>query len=153
MFKEIEKGSKNLRGIGCATLIVLALGAQSAAANEAQLTLDTVKQSNNDYVAAVLGGDLESIQYRYSSDAILIGHGGMLLKGRAALNDHYIKALKVRPKSATVTTLSLEKAGDKYIEVGESRGEGASGSSWRGHYMSIWEHQNGQWLIKKNIYN
>lgn len=153
MLKQRLSNFANIPVIGCAGLLLLALGSQSVAAAEAALTRAMVDQSNVDYAVTVVSGAVDSIQYRYSEDALLIGHAGLLLQGRVALNKHFKDSLKVRPKSVTVTTLSLEKAGDKYIEVGESRGEGASGSTWLGHYMSIWILQDGQWLIEKNIYN
>lgn len=137
---------------GVVIAAALVLLPQSTAASEV-LTEESVAQSNLEYVSNVLSGNIESIQYRYTEDAILIGHGGMLLQGREALNSHYLKALIVLPKSAKVTTLSLEQAGDKYIELGESRGVTASGGTWFGHYMSIWVEEDGQWLIEKNIYN
>lgn len=145
-----RKNRRKLNGIVLGVLILLANG---VLADEALLTQDIVDQANSDYADMVVKGDISNIQYRYSNDAILIGHGGMFLQGRSALNEHFKKSLKVRPVSVTVTSLSLEKAGDKYIEVGKSRGEGASGAKWLGHYMAIWRHQDGQWLIEKNIYN
>lgn len=145
-----KRNRKKLNGIVLGVFIFLA---NCVLADEALLTQDIVDQANSDYADMVVKGDVSNIQYRYSKDALLIGHGGMFLQGRGALNEHFQKSLKVRPVSVTVTSLSLEKAGDKYIEVGESRGEGASGAKWLGHYMAIWVNQGGQWLIEKNIYN
>ncbi len=134
-------------------LVLTVLGACVVSADEAAEIRELVSQSNIEYAHNVTAGDLNDIQYRYSKDAWLIGHGGMRIQGRKAITNHLNEVITLRPAAVTVTTLSLEKAGDKYIELGESRGTTASGGGWFGHYMSIWVEQDGQWLIEKNIFN
>ncbi|NTS76553.1 nuclear transport factor 2 family protein [Catenovulum sp. SM1970] len=133
-------------------LIALIMPAKLFASETSKIT-QLINQSNLDYAHNVVKGDISDIQYRYTPDAWLIGHGGMRIQGREAITQHLNEVLVQRPVSVTVTTISLEKAGDKYIELGESRGTGQSGSTWLGHYMSIWVEKDGQWLIEKNIFN
>lgn len=146
--------AKQTRGlVTTAALIFSLLGCAAVSADDEADVRKLVNQSNIEYAHNVAEGDLNDIQYRYSKDAWLIGHGGMRIQGRKAITEHLNEVITVRPNSVTVTTLSLEKAGDKYIELGESRGTFASGGGWMGHYMSIWIEQDGQWLIEKNIFN
>lgn len=92
-----ERKFKKVFGVGFLSFIIVAFGSSAVADEFTVLTQKMVDQANIDYACMVVKGDVSNIQYRYSNDAILIGHGGMFLQGRSALNEHFQKSLKVRP--------------------------------------------------------
>ena len=112
------------------------------------------------YVAAMLKGDAAAVARLYTDDAVEMPPGAPSMKGKAAIQDSYIK-LFAGPSKVTAFTLDHMESrisGDVAYDVGTYRQTmspapaGAPGED-TGKYVVILRRTGGQWKVAYAIYN
>ena len=152
-----------MRAIG---VFVLAAAAAAGVAGQSQpqpspasRNIDTaIKAVADQYVKATLAGDAKAIASLYTEDAVEMPPNEPLIKGRAAIQQHYEKLFKMGKISRfTLTHLETQSSGSIGYDVGtynqSMMPEGGSERAETGKYTVVLTRSGGEWKVAYAIYN
>jgi uncharacterized protein (TIGR02246 family) len=115
-----------------------------------------IDKANDEWTRAIVSGDAETLSAPYDEHGIFVGLDGSVSIGKAAVRAMYAS----RPAAVKVIKASIKSDGraahdpDDVYEWGTAsmtveRGNTVKQAS--GRYLTVWHHQNGAWLITRNI--
>jgi uncharacterized protein (TIGR02246 family) len=115
-----------------------------------------IDKANDEWTRAIVSGDAETLSAPYDEHGIFVGSDGSVSIGKAAVRAMYAS----RPAAVKVIKASIKSDGraahdpDDVYEWGTAsmtveRGNTVKQAS--GRYLTVWHHQNGAWLITRNI--
>jgi ketosteroid isomerase-like protein len=115
-----------------------------------------IDKANDEWTRAIVSGDAETLSAPYDEHGIFVGPDGSVSIGKAAVRAMYAS----RPAAVKVIKASIKSDGraahdpDDVYEWGTAsmtveRGNTVKQAS--GRYLTVWHHQNGAWLITRNI--
>jgi uncharacterized protein (TIGR02246 family) len=148
--------------IGVALVLTLATSpgvvqgqAQSSSSGDA-----AIKQVSDAYVKASLAGDAKAVAALYTEDAVEMPPNEPSVKGRAAIEQYYVKSFSSGTKVNTFTLTHLESrsVGDTGYDVGtylqSITPAGATAAiKDSGKYVVILRRSGGAWRVAYAIYN
>jgi uncharacterized protein (TIGR02246 family) len=121
---------------------------------------DAVKAVADAYVKATLAGDAKAIAALYADDAIEMPPNQPMIKGRAAIEQYYVKQMGpgVKMTSFTLTHLDTQVAGDQGYDVGTYQQsltvkDAPAPIKDTGKYTVIVKRVGGAWKVAHAIYN
>jgi uncharacterized protein (TIGR02246 family) len=117
-----------------------------------------IKAVADQYVKATLAGDAKTIASLYTEDAVEMPPNEPMIKGRAAIEQHYEKLFKMGKISAfTLTHLSTQSSGNIGYDVGTYNQHmmpaGGSERTETGKYTVVLRRSGGEWKVAYAIYN
>jgi ketosteroid isomerase-like protein len=138
-------------------LVVAALVATWARAQSAGSAPEVVKVADA-YVKASLAGDVKAIVALYTDDAIEMAPFQPLIKGKAAIEQHYTKEMSgpAKLKSFALTHIESKVSGDIGYDVGtyaQSLSDGKQTMDDTGKYTVIVKRVGSAWKVAYAIYN
>jgi uncharacterized protein (TIGR02246 family) len=121
---------------------------------------DAIKALADSYVKAALAGDAKAIAALYTDDAIEMPPNAPMIKGRAAIEQYYVKEFGSGGKmnSFTITHIDTQTGGDVGFDVGTYQQsftpKGApSPLNDTGKYTVVVKRVAGTWKVAYAIYN
>jgi ketosteroid isomerase-like protein len=146
------RASVVLGALVAAVLVAAPVRAQSAGS-----AADIVKVADA-YVKASLAGDIKAIVALYTDDAIEMAPYQPMIKGKAAIEQHYTKEMSgpAKLKSFTLTHIESKMSGDIGYDVGsyaQSVSDGKQTMNDTGKYTVILKRVGGAWKVAYAIYN
>ena len=153
--------------VGLAVLWTVTAAAQSGGqatgvAKEQRSSSDeaAIKQVGDDYVKATLAADAKAVAALYTEDAVEMPPNVPSVKGRAAIEQYYMKLFSGGTKVGqfALTHLESRAVGDRGFDVGSYQqsmnppGQ-TTATSDTGKYVVILRRSQGAWKIAYAIYN
>jgi uncharacterized protein (TIGR02246 family) len=114
---------------------------------------DAVDAGNRAFIAAVLRGDSKAAAGLYTDDAKVIAPGSDIASGRPAIAAHWQKAIDAGIKDVTLTTATVESAGDLAYEDGVVRIVTSTGAVAVARYVVVWKRTPSGWKLHRDIWN
>jgi uncharacterized protein (TIGR02246 family) len=110
------------------------------------------------YVKATMAGDAKAIAALYTEDAVEMPPNQPPIKGRAAIQQYYEKALAAaKMANFSLNHLESHAVGDRGYDVGTYRQTvtptGGAGLSDTGKYVVILKRSGGSWKVAYAIYS
>lgn len=139
--------SITVRSIIARAIVIVVIGAAtsigSSAALAAQTSVErTIAQKNAEYVAAFERGDAAAVAATYAPGGVLVGTGGRVVKGRAAIEAAMRAAFaKSQLVSGTCLTDRVDVTAGEAWETGHcDYVERSNGKTTRsgGRYLTLW---------------
>lgn len=113
-----------------------------------------IESANKEFVAAFARGDAAMIANLYTRDAQALPPGREIVTGREELHSFWQSVLQSGVKSASLTTVDVQQAGDIAFEVGTYEMKGGDGKVLdRGKYLVVWKRENTEWKLYRDIWN
>ena len=118
-------------------------------------TLASMRETNEFFSSAVvLGRDIDALTRVYTPDATVMPPGSPVVKGLEAIKTFWHGAITgLDIKEATLTTASVEEAGEGAVEIGEVKLTLASGVLVPAKYVVHWKQLDGAWKWHVDIWN
>jgi uncharacterized protein (TIGR02246 family) len=152
--------------VGLALFWTITAGAQGggqatgAAKEQSTSSGEAIKQVADAYVKAMLAGDAKAIAALYTEDAVEMPPNVPSFKGRAAIEQYYVKLFSGGTKVGqfALTHLESRAVGDTGYDVGSYQqsmnppGQ-TTATSDTGKYVVILRRSQGAWKIAYAIYN
>jgi uncharacterized protein (TIGR02246 family) len=132
------------------TLVALLSLQAMARADEVR---DAVDKGNRAFIKAVLAKDAKAAAAQYTEDAKVIAPGSEVASGRAAIAAHWQKAIDAGIKDVTLTTATVESAGDLAYEDGVVRIVTSTGGVAVARYVVVWKRTPSGWKLHRDIWN
>ena len=123
-----------------------------------QSVLDSIRDSNHAFSAALARGDAAALAALYAADARLMPPGAEEIEGRDAIQAAWQQFIDMGAKHGTLTTVSVEQQGDLAVEIGcyelTIEPAGAPAMQDEGKYVVV-RHRDagGSWSWTADIWN
>lgn len=116
----------------------------------------TVEAANDGFVPALMRGDAIAASRPFASDAIFIGPGNAIIRGRDAIAAMLrLRLQHTKFLGGRCITRALDSAGSKAWETGSCTYTTLAHGSKRtstGRFMTLWKRgDNGKWFIEVNV--
>lgn len=102
---------------------------------------------------ALLAGDAVKVADLYTVDAQIVAPGAPIAAGRAAIVEFWKGFIASKPKDLSLTTRSVESAGELTVEDGTVKITGADGSVSTARYLVVWKKEDGSLKLHRDIWN
>lgn len=113
-----------------------------------------ISSRNRAFVGAMLRGDAKAVADLYTEDAKVIPPGGEVVNGRTAIAAFWKKAIDAGVKDLTLSTGTVESAGDLAYEEGTAKQVAKDGKVIAARYVVVWKrHDGGSWKLHRDIWN
>ena len=117
----------------------------------------TFRAGTAEWMAAYNAGDADRIVALYAADAVVMPPDAPAAEGHAAIRDHITKDM-AGAKAAGVTLKDMSSETGSSGDLGWHAGrfavtDGDGKTVVTGKYAEIWQRQNGQWRIIRDIWN
>lgn len=138
-----------------------AVASAAAPANDPAAVQQQIEEANARFKDAMMRGDTAAMLANYTDDAVIMGPGEPMARGREALAKAFQGMLsQYTLKDATVNTEDVMVSGDLAVETGTFQwtlvpkaGEGKE-MAVKGKYLTAWKQQaDGSWKIVRDINN
>lgn len=135
--------------------------AAAAPANDPAAVRQQIEEANARFKDAIARGDTAAMLANYADDAIMLGPGEPMVRGRDALARAFGGMLsQFTLRDATVSTEDVMVGGDLAVETGTfqwtmvPKAGGGQEMTERGKYLTVWKRQaDGSWKIVRDINN
>ena len=131
-------------------LAAVGLSATPARSDEVRTA---VEAANRAFIAAFLRGDAAAVAALYTEDAKVIAPGSDVASGRVAIRALWQKVIDGGVKDLTLSTGTVESAGDLAYEDGTVKLVGKDGQTTVGRYVVVWKRIDGAWKLHRDIWN
>ena len=102
----------------------------------------------------VAKGDFAVLDKVYTASARILPPGAAMIGGREQIKAFWKQAIAgMAIKSATLTTVDAEQAGDVILEIGQAGLTLAGGQSVDVKYVVHWKQEDGRWKWNVDIWN
>lgn len=113
-----------------------------------------IVDANAAFVAHFCQGDAAGIAALYTADAEILPPNSAPLSGRPAIQGFWQGAINMGLKSATLSTVDLNCAGEELVEIGEyTLGVEGGQQADAGKYLVVWKQEGSQWKLFRDIWN
>jgi ketosteroid isomerase-like protein len=112
-----------------------------------------VEAGNRAFVAALLRGDARAVADLYTKEARVIAPGSDVVNGRPDIRLFWQKTIDAGVKDLTLSTGTVESAGDLAYEDGTVKLVGGDGKLTVGRYVVVWKREDGAWKLHRDIWN
>ena len=138
-----------------------AVAAAPAPTNDPAAVRTEIEAANQRFKDAITRGDTAVMLANYADDAVMMGPGEPMVRGRAALAQAFGGMLsQFTLKDATVATEDVMVSGDLAVETGTFQwtlvpkaGQGQE-MPIKGKYLTVWKQQaDGSWKIVRDMNN
>ena len=118
-------------------------------------TLAAMRKTNDLFCTTAIGQrDMNVLDHVYTADAHVLPPGADLVTGMAAIKDFWLKAVTgLDVKTASLTTVSAEAAGNDVVEIGRAELALAGGEKVPIKYVVHWKFENNTWKWHTDIWN
>ena len=118
-------------------------------------TLAAMRKTNDLFCTTAIGQrDMKVLDHVYTADAHVLPPGADLVTGLAAIKDFWLKAVTgLDVKSASLTTVSAEAAGNDVVEIGRAELTLAGGQKVPIKYVVHWKLEDNTWKWHTDIWN
>jgi uncharacterized protein (TIGR02246 family) len=150
------------RTVGLLTLILvlspLAHAGSKARGNGVSEARAAIEEANTKFSEAFGRGDSKALAGMYTSDAIAFPPDREMIRGNEAIGEFWKTTRNSGVKTATLTTLDVERNGDVAYEVGRVsltiQPEGKEPTTAAAKYVVVWKRQaDGSWKLHRDIWN
>lgn len=139
--------------LAVAAILALSGCVESPAPEPAEVRAQ-IAEVNRRIGEAVLRGDAEALAGFYASDALLLPPASDILAGDEAIGKFWREAVQSGVNGLEISTLEVDAAGDKAIEVGTYVLKNAAGTPVdNGKYIVVWKRVDGAWRLHRDIFN
>jgi uncharacterized protein (TIGR02246 family) len=114
---------------------------------------EAVESGNNAFIAAFLKGDSKTVAALYTDDAQVIAPGSAVASGQSAIAAFWQKVIATGVKDLTLSTMTVEAAGDLAYEDGLVKLTGTNGEASTSRYVVVWKRSHGKWKLHRDIWN
>lgn len=117
--------------------------------------LASMRKTNDVFCSTVIGlRDVEALDTVYTPDASILPPGAELIQGLPSIKRFWLQAIEgLDIKSASLTTVSAESAGDAVVEIGRAQLTLASGQVIPVKYVVHWKPDGHDWKWHTDIWN
>ncbi len=113
-----------------------------------------IADANDVFVANFIRGDAAGLAGLYAEDAEILPPNADSMQGRPAIQAFWQGAMDMGLKSATLTTVELECAGDDLVEIGKfTLGVEGGQQVDAGKYLVVWRQHGADWQLYRDIWN
>ncbi len=129
---------------------------KSADAEDKQARAE-IEAVNEEFIAALNGGDAAGIAALYTEDAILLPPNSEMLEGREAVQAFWQGGMDMGIKEGKLETEVVEAQGNAAYEVGKYtliiEPPGGPTITDKGKYLVVWKRQEGSWKLHADMWN
>lgn len=113
-----------------------------------------IRRANDRFESAFARQNAAGLAQLYTEDDMLLPTGSDIIEGLPAIERFWQGAMDAGIREAKLKTLELEHHGETTIEIGAYvlRDEGGQELD-RGKYVVVWQRVNGQWKLRRDIWN
>jgi ketosteroid isomerase-like protein len=112
----------------------------------------TLARRVNEFTVAFDARDAARVASLYAEDAVVLGQGTPMRKGRAVIQRNFELLFKT-DRVVTITNLEVYANGDIGYQVGTALSEGTNGGALAGKFVTIWKISQGEWRIAYDMFN
>ena len=114
-----------------------------------------MQQTNERFSTEVVaGGNFDALDHIYTSGARILPPGASLMQGRDQIKGFWQQAVQgLGIKSAQLSTIDAEQAGDTVVEIGKAELRLADGNTVEVKYVVHWKQEDGAWKWNVDIWN
>ena len=146
--------------VGVLLVVAIAAGRSPAPEQGKGTPVDAIKAIADQYVKAVMASDAKAVAALYTDDAIEMPPNAPMIKGRAAIEQYYVKEFSggVKIDSFTIAHIDTQATGNSGYDVGTYKQsvtpKGATAAvTDSGKYTVIVKQSAGAWKVAYAIYN
>jgi uncharacterized protein (TIGR02246 family) len=135
--------------------IFMAAGLVLLAAPALAQSKAAIQKLNDDWAAAFNKGDAAAVGSMYTQDAYVLPAGAPMVKGRAAIQEFWGKAMQ-QLGDIKVTTLDVKPLGGgaaREIGTATFKTKGATPQDGAIKYAVVWQKEGGRWKLLQDIWN
>jgi ketosteroid isomerase-like protein len=116
---------------------------------------DAMRQTNKLFGSEVIKkGNIEQLDFVYTANARILPPGAQMIQGRSQIKAFWRQAIKdLDLKSATLSTVDAEAAGDGVIEIGRADLTVGDGQIVAVKYVVHWKKEGDRWKWHVDIWN
>ena len=115
---------------------------------------DAVASANEEFAARFNDGDAAGMAELYTEDGQVLPPNGDVVNGRSDIQAFWQMLMDMGIKGVELRTVDLEGGPDMAFEVSNFTLFDASGKMLdQGKYIVIWKHEDGDWLLHRDIFN
>jgi ketosteroid isomerase-like protein len=114
-----------------------------------------MRKTNDLFCSVAIGQrDMNVLDRVYTTDAHIMPPGAEMISGTAAIKEFWLQAVTgLDVKSATLTTVSAETAGDDVVEIGRAELTTGTGHKVPIKYVVHWKYEDSTWKWHTDIWN
>ncbi|TPE44224.1 YybH family protein [Pontibacter mangrovi] len=113
-----------------------------------------IKRANEKFIQAFTEGNAAGIANLYTDEGMLLPTGMEAVKGKPGIQEFWQGAMKMGVKGVKLETVEVLPCENTAIEMGNYTLTGEGGTRMdKGKYIVVWQKQNGQWKLHKDIWN
>jgi ketosteroid isomerase-like protein len=123
--------------------------------NVPEATLEGMRKTNDLFCSTAIGArDMSVLDHIYTEDAQILPPGADMIGGMPAIKNFWQQAVaSLDIKSATLTTVSAEAAGDDVVEIGQAELTLGNGQAVPVKYVVHWKSEKDTWKWHTDIWN
>jgi uncharacterized protein (TIGR02246 family) len=113
-----------------------------------------ITAANENFMAASKRGDAAGLAALYTENGQVLPPNGDLVAGQGAIQIFWQAVMDMGIQEARLEIVEVEAHGDTAIEVSTFTLHGEGGQLLdRGKYVVIWKREDGQWKLRRDIFN
>ena len=147
-----------------AVLLALMIATASNALAESKANDEAVREAraaiekaNANFSEVFARGDAKALAALYTPDAIVFPPDDEMIRGNEAIGTYWKATRDGGVRSATLTTIDVERSGDLVSEVGTVslaiQPPGKEPTTATAKYVVIWKRVDGSWKLHRDIWN
>ncbi len=115
---------------------------------------EAIAAANAKFVEAFSRQDAAGVAALYTEDGAILPPNAEIMRGRGAIQPFWQAVMNMGVRSATLASIEVEDHGNTAIEVGQYTLSGNAGQVLdAGKYVVIWKHEQGDWMLYRDIWN
>jgi uncharacterized protein (TIGR02246 family) len=114
----------------------------------------TIANANKDFMNTFSQGDAAGMAALYTNDGQVLPPNSDFVMGKDAIQNFWQALMDMGVKGAKVDTIEVEEHDNLAVEVGRFTLQDNEGQVIdKGKYIVIWEREDGQWKLHRDIFN
>lgn len=115
---------------------------------------EAIAAANDDFMAAFNRGDAAALAALYTENGQLLPPNSDFVRGRQAIQAFWQGAMDMGIRAANLEIVEAERHGDVVVEVSNYTLLGDAGMELdHGKYIVIWQKEDGDWKLHRDIFN